>query len=181
MQWLCSSSSFPERIDSSFWYWGLEKIEASEWEPPWYPFQERWQHSLGLYLQRLPLIYKPKAYLLLNHHWCAAQVQWVQVFTKLNIAMHLNWIMSPGKSVSLLYPWQLSIFIDCLWKLITSFDIAKAIMETVLHDTPDGEVYLDDVWIFCYSREAHLQVLEQAPKVQDNNFILNTFKCKWAV
>jgi len=104
MQWLCSSSSFPERIDSSFWYWGLEKIEASEWEPPWYPFQERWQHSLGLYLQRLPLIYKPKAYLLLNHHWCAAQVQWVQVFTKLNITMHLNWIMSPGKSVSLLYP-----------------------------------------------------------------------------
>jgi len=47
---------------------------------------------------------KPQVYLLSNHHWCTAQVQWVQVFTKLNITMHLNWIMSPGKSVSLLYP-----------------------------------------------------------------------------
>jgi len=36
---------------------------------------------------------------------------WYKSFTKLDINMHLNWIMSPGKSVSLLHPWHLSILL----------------------------------------------------------------------
>ena len=66
---LCSGFAhhpLPKRIDSSFWYWDLEKIGASEWEPPRYPFQARWHLSLGLYFQRLQLIYNTQVDS--NHH-----------------------------------------------------------------------------------------------------------------
>jgi len=61
-------------------------------------------------------------------------------------------------------------------------DIAQEIMETVLHDIPDCEVYLDDVGIFSNSWEEHLQVLEQVlQRLQENNFTINPLKCEWAV
>jgi len=110
---LCSGFAhhpLPRRIDSSFWYWDLGMIGASEWEPPCYPFQARWHLSLGLYCQRLPLISKKLRLIPIIIdvlHRCS----WYKSFTKLDINMHLNWIMSPGKSVSLLHPWHLSILL----------------------------------------------------------------------
>jgi len=61
-------------------------------------------------------------------------------------------------------------------------DIAQEIMEHVLHDIPDCDVYLDDVGIFSNDWESHLQALDQVLQcLQDNNFTINPLKCEWAV
>jgi len=61
-------------------------------------------------------------------------------------------------------------------------DIAKEIMEIVLYDIPDCEVYLDNIGNFSNSWKTPLQVLEQVlQKLQVNSFIFHPLKCKWAV
>jgi len=51
----CSSSFFPERIDSSFWYWDLEKTGASEWGAPTLSFPRKMASFIRSLPSEIPL------------------------------------------------------------------------------------------------------------------------------
>jgi len=63
-----------------------------------------------------------------------------------------------------------------------SSDHAQEIMENLLHDIKEVEVYLDDCGAFNSSWEEHLQTLEKLlQRLQDANFTINPKKCEWGV
>ena len=64
----------------------------------------------------------------------------------------------------------------------TSPDMAQEIMEQVLCDLNDTEVYLDDIAAFSTGFTSHLVLLEKILScLQDNGFAVNPLKCEWAI
>jgi Retroviral aspartyl protease./Reverse transcriptase (RNA-dependent DNA polymerase). len=63
-----------------------------------------------------------------------------------------------------------------------STDIAQEIMESVLQDIEDVEIYLDDIGIFSNDWESHIRTIQTVlTRLQDNGFSINPLKCEWAV
>jgi hypothetical protein len=62
-------------------------------------------------------------------------------------------------------------------------DIAQEIMESILRDCSDTEVYIDDIGVFEQkSWSDHLNSLYKVLTIlQENNFTVNPRKCEWAV
>jgi hypothetical protein len=61
-------------------------------------------------------------------------------------------------------------------------DSAQEIMEQVLHDIEETDVYIDGIGIFTLSWANHLVTIERVlGRLQDNGFTVNPFKCEWAV
>ena len=62
-------------------------------------------------------------------------------------------------------------------------DFAQAIIEKVLHNLPNIEVYIDDIGIFTKCTfEEHLNLIEQVlTQLQQANLKINPIKCEWAV
>ena len=61
-------------------------------------------------------------------------------------------------------------------------DIAQEIMEDVLKDLDDVEVYFDDIGIFSKSSDDHMHTVHQVlNRLQDHGFTVNPLKCEWAV
>ncbi|KAG7361664.1 reverse transcriptase RNA-dependent DNA polymerase [Nitzschia inconspicua] len=61
-------------------------------------------------------------------------------------------------------------------------DVAQQIMEDLLRDCPEVEVYIDDIGIFSNSWQEHIASLHKILKIlQDSNFTVNPLKCEWAV
>ena len=66
--------------------------------------------------------------------------------------------------------------------LKVSPDIAQEIMEDLLRDIEECDIYIDDVGAFDDSWESHLRTLDHILKrLQDNNFTVNPLKCEWGV
>ena len=73
--------------------------------------------------------------------------------------------------------------------LKSSPDFAQEVMESVLHDIEETEVYIDDVGAFS-ARSAdpardwsdHIAVLDKVlTRLEENNFTINPLKCEWGV
>ena len=63
-----------------------------------------------------------------------------------------------------------------------SIDIVQEIMETVLADMPDVEVYLDDIAIFSNSWDDHLAAVQRVlRRLEEKGFTINPLKCEWAI
>ena len=61
-------------------------------------------------------------------------------------------------------------------------DVAQEIMESLLRQLEEIDVYIDDIGVFTDSWEHHLVILEKVLTIlQDNNFTVNPFKCEWGV
>ena len=62
-------------------------------------------------------------------------------------------------------------------------DIAQEIMERVLKNLPEIEIYIDDIGIFSdTSWEEHITSINKVlSRLQDNGFTVNPLKCEWAV
>ena len=63
-----------------------------------------------------------------------------------------------------------------------STDIAQEIMETVLQDIEEVEIYLDDIGIFNDDWDSHLRTIQKVlTRLQENGFSINPLKCQWAI
>ena len=61
-------------------------------------------------------------------------------------------------------------------------NIAQEIMEDLLHNIEESDIYIDDVGAFDDSWELHLQTLDHILKcLQDNNFTVNPLKSEGGV
>ena len=64
----------------------------------------------------------------------------------------------------------------------TSPDMAQEIMEQVLSEIENTEVYLIDIAVFSSDFDSHIILLEKILQhLQDNGFLVNPLKCEWAV
>jgi hypothetical protein len=61
-------------------------------------------------------------------------------------------------------------------------DYAQEVMENILCDVEDAEVYIDDIGAFSQSWDSHMARLRIIlTNLQDNCFTVNPLKCEWAV
>ena len=61
-------------------------------------------------------------------------------------------------------------------------DIAQQVMETIMGDLEDAEVYIDDVGAFSKTWEKHMDLLDRImTKLVENGFTVNPLKCEFAV
>ena len=63
-----------------------------------------------------------------------------------------------------------------------SSDIAQEIMETVLFNLEEVEIFIDDIGIFSDDWESHLKSINVVlKKLEDAGLTVNPLKCEWAV
>ena len=61
-------------------------------------------------------------------------------------------------------------------------DLCQEIMESILRDIPEVEVFLDDIGIFTNDYVTHMRVIREVlTRLQRNGFTVNPLKCEWAV
>jgi hypothetical protein len=61
-------------------------------------------------------------------------------------------------------------------------DYAQEVIENILRDVEDAEVYIDDIGAFSHSWDDHMALLSTIlTKVQDNGSTVDPLKCEWAV
>ena len=63
-----------------------------------------------------------------------------------------------------------------------SSDVAQCIMEEILRDMKEVEIYIDDIGIFSNDWETHMNSVHNVlDKLQKNGLTVNPLKCEWAV
>jgi hypothetical protein len=61
-------------------------------------------------------------------------------------------------------------------------DIAQAVMENVLSDIEDANVYIDDIGAFSNDWDHHVYFLATILRqLHENGITINQLKCEWAV
>ncbi|KAL7525404.1 hypothetical protein ACHAWF_001348, partial [Thalassiosira exigua] len=69
-----------------------------------------------------------------------------------------------------------------LCTIITPYGIVQQVMEHVLREIDDIDVYIDDVGCFSNSWESHLNLLDEVlGRLRTNGFTVNPLKCEWGV
>ena len=63
-----------------------------------------------------------------------------------------------------------------------SSDIAQEVMENLLRDIDDVEIYIYDIGCFSSTFLSHIQTLDIIlTHLEQNGFTVHPFKCEWAV
>jgi hypothetical protein len=61
-------------------------------------------------------------------------------------------------------------------------NLCQEIMESILQDIPEVEVFLDDIGIFTNDYVTHMRVIREVlTRLQRKGFTVNPLKCEWAV
>ena len=86
------------------------------------------------------------------------------------------------KLCTIITPWGKFHYNRLPMGLKCSPDIAQQVMENIMNDLEDAEVYIDDVGAFSKTWEKHMELLDRImTKLVENGFTVNPLKCEFAV
>jgi transposase InsO family protein len=105
--------------------------------------------------------------------------------TKLDISMQYYTFMLDDASkdlTTIATPFGLYKYNRLPMGVSQSPDIAQEVMEQVLRDINDLEVYIDDIACFSNSFDSHMLLIHTVlNRLQNKGFIINPRKCEWAI
>jgi transposase InsO family protein len=164
----------------------LKKIGASEWGLPSFAIPKKDNRIRFISdLRELNKVIKRKVYPLPRIADVLRRRNGYKYFTKLDISMMFYTFELDDESkkvCTITTPFGNYEYQRLPMGCCQSPDVAQEIMESVLADIPEIEVFIDDVGIFTKTWEDHLRVLDVVlSRLQNNNFIINPLKCEWAV
>jgi hypothetical protein len=136
-------------------------------------------------LRELNKVIKRKVYLLPKIADIIRLHRGYKYFTKLDISMQYYTFELHEKSkkaCTISTPFRHYQY-ECLpMGCCQSSDYAQEIMESVLQDIKETEVYIDDVGCFDNTWQKHLHTLEVVLScLEANNFTINPRKCEWGI
>jgi len=172
---------FKDELDQLVAIGVLKKVGASEWGLPSFAIPKKDNRIRFISdLRELNKVIKRKVYPLPRIADVLRRRNGYRYFTKLDVSMMFYTFELDDESKKLCtittpfghYEYQ-KLPMGCC----QSPDVAQEIMESVLSDIPEIEVYIDDVGIFTKTWEDHLRVLDVVlTRLQHNNFIINPQK-----